>query len=215
MNTRPSPLDSLKPIAGRALQLALKHLLALDPDTGAAVARLEGKRVELQLEVPAVALAIEVRDGQLQVGPAQAAGEPDLGLRATLGGLLAQLPFARGGDGPPVGKLRINGDAELARRLQQLAKGFDPDWDKPFADLLGPLLGPQVARALREGFRTGSRIAGNLARDAAEFVTEESRDVVAKAELAAFHDDVDDLRDRAERLMARVARLPGAGGDPA
>lgn len=215
MNTRPSPLDSLKPIAGRALQTALKHLLALDPDTGAAVARLEGKRVELQLEAPPIALAIEVRGGQLQVGPARAEGEPDLGLRASLGGLLAQLPFARAGNGPPVGKLRINGDADLARRLQQLAQGFDPDWEKPFADLLGPLLGPQVARTLREGLRTGSRLAGDLARDAAEFVTEESRDVVAKAELAAFHDDVDELRDRAERLLARVARLPGGDGDSA
>jgi ubiquinone biosynthesis protein UbiJ len=215
MTTRPSPLDSLKPVAGRALQAALNHLLALDPDTRAAVQRLEGKRVELQLEVPAVALALQVRDGQLQVGPPQAASEPDLGLRATLGGLLAQLPFARAGNAPPVGKLRINGDADLARRLQQLAQGFDPDWEKPFAELLGPLLGPQVARSLREGLRTGTRIAGNLARDAVEFVTEESQDVVGRAELAAFNDDVDDLRDRAERLLARAGRLPGGAGESA
>ncbi len=60
---------------------------------------------------------------------------------------------------------------------------------------------------LREGLRTGRRVAGNLARDAAEFVVEESRDVVGKYELAAFHDDVDALRDRAERLFARVDRL--------
>ena len=78
--------------------------------------------------------------------------------------------------------------------------------DKP-----GPMLGPQVSRLLREGLRTGRRVAGNLARDAAEFVVEESRDVVGKDELSAFHDDVDSLRDRAERLVARVGRLQTRG----
>jgi ubiquinone biosynthesis protein UbiJ len=66
---------------------------------------------------------------------------------------------------------------------------------------------------VRDGLRSGDRLARGLARDAAEFVTEESRDVVAAAELAAFHDDVDELRDRAERLLARVSRLPGADRD--
>ena len=201
-----SPLDAWKPIAGRALELALARVVALDPDTQAALVALEGKRVELVLEAPPLAMAIIVRDGRLRLGPIDAAVEPDLGLRATLGGLLSQLPFARG-RGAPVGKLRINGDAELARTLQQLAKGFDPDWQRPFAEALGPLIGPQVARTLREGLRAGGKLAGNLARDAAEFVTEESRDAVGKAELAAFNDDVDELRDRAERLLSRFGRI--------
>lgn len=211
----PSPLDSLKPVAGRALEIALNRLLALDPDTAAAVRKLDGKRIELALVAPAIALAITVRQGQLEVGPPDAGNEPDLGLRATLGGLLAQLPFARTSDAPPVGKLRINGDAELARTLQQLAGRFDPDWDKPFADALGPVFGPQAARVLREALRGGGKLAQNLARDAADYVTEETRDVVAKAELAAFHDDVDALRDRAERLIARADRLRARHGDSA
>jgi ubiquinone biosynthesis protein UbiJ len=106
-----------------------------------------------------------------------------------------------------VGKVRINGDAELARTLQHLAQRFDPDWEKPFADLLGPIIGPQVARVLREAFQAGAGFARGFSRDAADYLTEESRDVVGRAELAAFHDDVDDLRDRAERLAARFARL--------
>lgn len=215
MNAAASPLDSLKPIAGRALELVFERLLDLDPETRAGLGPLEGRRIELTLDAPALALAVTVQSGRLRVGPVDASGEPDLGLRATLGGLLSQLPFARASNAPPVGKLRVNGDADLARTLQRLAEGFDPDWDKPFADTLGPLLGPQVARVLREGLRGGRRLAAGLARDAAEFVTEESRDVVAKAELEAFYDDVDALRDRSERLAARIARLgagaPGAG----
>lgn len=208
-----SPLDSLKPLAGRALEAALNRLVALDPETQAALTKLDQRRIELALEAPAIALSISVRDGRLWVGPPDTDSEPDLGLRATLGALLSQLPFARADNAPPVGKLRINGDAELARTLQQLAQRFDPDWDQPFAEALGPVIGPQVARVIREGLRSGRRIAGNLARDAADYLTEESRDLVGKAELAAFHDDVDALRDRAERLFARAERLRRAGGE--
>lgn len=201
-----SPFEAFKPLAGRALEQGLSRLVALDPDTAAALKGLEGRRIGLALEAPPVALDIRVADGALKVGPPT--DEPDLGIRATLAGALSQLPFLRPpGGAAPVGKVRIAGDAELARRLQQLAQRFDPDWDRPFADLLGPIVGPQVARVLREALATGRRVAGNLARDAAGYVTEETRDVVGKAELEAFHADVDDLRDHVERLAARVARL--------
>ncbi len=208
MEARPSPLDSLKPLAGRALELALGRLLALDPDTEARLAALEGKRIELALDSPALAMSVTVREGRPRIGPPSQDVEADLGLRANLSGLLSQLPLPRARNAPAP-KLRINGDAELARTLQGLAKAFDPDWDRPFVDTLGPILGPQVARTLREGLRTGNQVAKNLARDAADYLTEESRDAVGRAELSAFLDDVDALRDRAERLLARAARLPG------
>jgi ubiquinone biosynthesis protein UbiJ len=214
MNSPRTPFDSLKPLAGRALEIALNRLLALDADTQADLSKLEGRRISLALEAPALALEISVDRQQLKVGPAQSE-EADLGIRATLSGALSQLPFLRASNAAPVGKVRINGDAELARTLQQLLKGFDPDWDKPFADVFGSIVGPQIARIIREAFQTGTTLAKKFARDAADFVTEESRDVLGKAELAAFNDDVDHLRDDAERLIARVERLHGRLGDKA
>ncbi|HET7126218.1 MAG TPA: SCP2 domain-containing protein, partial [Lysobacter sp.] len=145
-------------------------------------------------------------------GPVDAEQEADLGVRGTLAGLLGQLPMFRRDDAPPVGKLRIEGDAELARRLQQLARNFDPDWQKPFADVFGDVIGVQVANALATAMKQARDFATDGAQAAAEYVTEESRDVVPKAELEAFHDDVDGLRDDVERLTARVARLNRAGG---
>jgi ubiquinone biosynthesis protein UbiJ len=149
-------------------------------------------------------------DGErLAVGPV-AGDEPDLSVRSTLGGLLAQLPMFRRQDAPPVGRMKLSGDAELARRLQQLATRFDPDWQQPFAAVFGDVLGVQVANAVAAAFRHARDAGRDLAATAAEYVTEESRDVVARAELDAFHDDVDALRDDAARLAARVDRLRAA-----
>lgn len=202
-------LDSLKPLAGRALEAALNRALALDPDTRDALKPLDGRRVALHLQAPAVALEIRVDRERLNVGPAFEESEPDLSVRATLGGLLSQLPMFRRDDAPPVGRVRVSGDAELARRLQQLAQRFDPDWQQPFTAVFGDVVGVQVANAARGAFVQMKDVGASLADNAASYVVEESRDVVGRAELDAFHDDVDSMRDGVERLAARVARLGG------
>ena len=197
--------------AGRALEAALNRMLALDPDAQASLRALDGRRVALRVESPPLALEVKVDGEALRVGPVDAEREPDLGVRGTLAGLIGQLPMFRRDDAPPVGKLRIEGDAELARRLQALARNFDPDWQKPFADAFGDVIGVQVANAFATALKQARDFAANGAETLAEYVTEESRDVVSKAELDAFHDDVDVLRDDVERLAARIARLPRAG----
>jgi len=152
--------------------------------------------------------AIRGVDGErLVVGPVDAANEPDLSVRSTLGALLAQLPMFRRDDAPPVGRLHVSGDAELARRLQRLAERFDPDWQQPFAAVFGDVLGMQIANTVASALKQARRAGREFAETTAEYLTEESRDVVGRDELNAFHDDVDALRDDVERLAARVARM--------
>ena len=202
----PSPFNWKQP-AGQALEAALNRALALDADMRAALPALDGQRVALQLSAPPLALEIRVDGDAVRVGPVDAVNEPDLGVRTSLSGLLGQLPMFRRDDAPPVGKLRIEGDAELARRLQQLAQGFDPDWQLPFTRVFGEIAGVQIAKAIAGALKHAQVAGRSLAEIAAEYVTEESRDVVARAELDAFHDDVDALRDDVERIAAKVARL--------
>ncbi|PJK06208.1 SCP2 domain-containing protein [Lysobacteraceae bacterium NML71-0210] len=194
--------------AGRALQLALNRALALDEDTRTALAALEGRQVQLHLQSPPLALAITVMDGALQVGPA--GGEADLSVRASLSALLRQLPPLRRDDAAPVGQLRIEGDAELARRLQKLAQGFEPDWAEPLTRVFGDVLGMQMANGFAFALRRAKTAAQGFASDSADWLIEESRVVVGREELAAFHEDVDAIRDDVERLAARIARLGAA-----
>ena len=76
-----------------------------------------------------------------------------------------------------------------------------------FTRVFGDVLGFQIARSLRRGLAGARNAAHALAQDAAEFLSEEGRDVVAKAELDTFLDEVDALRERADRLDARVHRV--------
>ena len=216
MNDSASPLDALKPLAGRALEAALNRALALDPDTRAGLSALDGRSIALHLAEPPLAARILVAGERLEVGPVRSSDEPDLSVRSTLGAIFAQLPAllgaARNEQAAPVGKLRIEGDADLARRLQRLAERFDPDWQQPFTAVFGDLVGVQIANAVAGALRHARDAAGAFASNAADYLTEESRDLVPRAELDAFHDDVDALRDDVERAAARVARLQSRAG---
>lgn len=202
--TGPAVPHLIKSTLGRLLEAALARVTALDPDFAAQLAPLEGRRLEFALTAPPIALAATVREGRFHIGP-PATDAADLSVRATAGALLSQL--LPGASATPSGRITISGDAELARRLQQLVQRFDPDVEDAFARVFGDVAGVQIARALKQGLDWSRRTAGNTLQDAAEFLTEEDRSIVGKAELAAFHDDVDVLRDDVDRIERRLARL--------
>jgi ubiquinone biosynthesis protein UbiJ len=193
---------------GRLLEAVLNRALSLDEPTRAQLGTLEGRRVGIELTGTPLALAIEVHEGRLRVGPHwQTAG--NLNLRAAPGSLLA-FALRRGDESlVPPGKVDISGDAELARRLEKLLRGFRPDIEEGFAKTFGDVIGVPLARALHAAFDWSRESAEALARDTADFLRDESRDLIAPAEMDQFLDDVDGLRDRVERLAARVA-LAGA-----
>jgi ubiquinone biosynthesis accessory factor UbiJ len=197
--TRNPVLDVL----GRLLQGSLNRTLALDAGTADKVRALEGRSVRVDLRHLGLSLLLTVREGQLEVGPA--GDQADLSLRASLGSLLS-MALARGEDAS-VGKVEIAGDADLARRVQKLLRGFDPDWEEPLARAFGDVAGHQLAMGLRGAFGGMQRAARGFAGDAVDFLREESRDAVAKPEAEQFYDEVDLLREAADRLEVRVKRL--------
>lgn len=195
---------------GRALERVLNRVVDLDPDTRNRLAALDGRAVTLDLagaeHLRAPALRIAVDGNRLKVGPAFE-GTSALRISATAGTLLS-LAIVRGRDGGLApGKLQIAGDAELARRLEHLATRFAPDFDEAFARVFGDVAGFQIARALRRALAWSRDSARAFAGDVAEFLTEEGRDLVARAELEQFLDDVDQVRESGDRLDARVRRL--------
>lgn len=204
MVTAPTP-NPLLAALGKTLALALDRIVALDEATREALATLEGRELSLRLQAPPLAMRLKVRDGRLEVGPDRDAREADLSVETTLGALLGRVLSGRDG-ALPVGQVRISGDAELARRLQQMVQRYEPDFEEAFTRTFGDVLGVQIARALEGAFDWSKRSAQTVLRDTAEYLGEESRDLVAKAEMAQFLDEVDELRDGVERLERRIAR---------
>jgi ubiquinone biosynthesis accessory factor UbiJ len=197
----PQPLRKL---AGRALEIALNHTLSLDPDTRQKLAALEGRSIRLHLRGPELALSVTVEKEHLKVGPPQDTGQ--LRVAASPGSLLA-MALRRGDEGVSPGKVEIAGDADLARRLEKLASTFQPDFEEAFARSFGDVLGVPLAQAIAKGLRHARESAGHLVEDGADWLRDEARLTPAMGEVDDFLDGVDALRERSERLEARLARL--------
>jgi ubiquinone biosynthesis protein UbiJ len=200
---------------GRLLEIALNRALALDVDTQHKLAALDGRAVAIEFRGTPLALRLSVEGEALRIGPVFG-GDSALRVAASPGSLLA-MALRRGSDESPIppGKVDISGDAELARRLEKLASGYAPDIEEAFAGTFGDVLGVPLARALTGALRYARTRGERLVQDGAEYLVEESRDLIAPGEMHQFLDDVDVLRDRGERLAARVQRLlakaPAAG----
>lgn len=204
-NLLPQPLRKL---AGRALETALNHALSLDPDTQVRLATLDGRSVQLHLRGVDLALAITVEGSRLKVGPAP--DSSDLRVAATPGSLLSMLFRRHGDESMAPGKVDIAGDAELARRLEKLASGFAPDFEEAFTRTFGDVLGVPLANAVRDGLAHARDTASHLSQDGAAWLRDETRIALAPGEVETFLDEVDALRERTERLDARLARLERA-----
>lgn len=191
---------------GRLLESALNRALDLDADTRGDLRALEGRRVGIELHGVNLALAVAVKDGRLSVGP-HWEQPSELNLRASPGSLLA-FALRRGDDSPlPPGKVEISGDAELARRVEKLLRGFRPDIEEAFAKTFGDVIGVPLARTLHGAFDWSRDSAKAFVQNSAEYLREESRDLIAPGEMEQFLDDVDRVRDRTERLESRLRRI--------
>jgi ubiquinone biosynthesis protein UbiJ len=153
---------------------------------------------------PELAFTVSVVGGELRVGPAQA--DDKLRIRTTPGALLS-LAFKREGESIAPGKVELAGDAGLARQLEKLLRDFAPDIEEACTRLFGDVVGVPVARTTGVALQHVRDTAAHLREDGADWLRDEARLVMGPGELESFLDDVDALRERTERLQARVARL--------
>lgn len=204
----PRPPNPVLAVLGRLLQAILNRALALDAETRHELRRLDGRALSIDFSNTPFQLRLAVSGDQLQVGPLSA-GDSQLRVAASPGSLLG-MALRRGDTAMAPGKVEIAGDAELARRLEKLVRGFRPDIEEAFTRLFGDVIGVKIAQAFASALQFARERGEALVRDGADYLREESGDLVAPAQMEEFLDEVDALRERSERLEARLARLAAA-----
>ena len=100
--------------------------------------------------------------------------------------------------------VKIHGDTAVAQGFQQLLALLKPDWEEELSRLVGDTVAHRIGEAARQFMGWSKDVGSRMTEDFAEFFTEESRDLPAKAETEAFYDDVDKLRDDVARAEARL-----------
>jgi ubiquinone biosynthesis protein UbiJ len=170
-----------------------------------AATELEGRSVVVDTGRAALAVTIRVEDGHLRVS-----GTADEDADAMLSGGVVGLARLVGGDPQDAirdGAAKIHGDTEIAERFQQLLAMSRPDLEEEISFLTGDVVSHQIGNAARGFAKWAQDARQSIGRSLGEFLTEESRDLPARAETERFASDVDELEAAADRAAARINAL--------
>jgi ubiquinone biosynthesis protein UbiJ len=172
----------------------------------AVAGRLNGTSMELRIEGLAP-IRIAAFSGRLALatGPGSGADAVIAGPPLALLDLFARREdstVARGSE-----RVHVSGDAEIAARYRELLELARPDWEEELSRLIGDLPARRVALAARAALSWARGFARSARANVAEYLQEESRALVSKPEVEEFLSQVDALRETADRVEARIARL--------
>lgn len=199
-----SPYPTL--VAGllAAAQAAVDRALAYDPGSSRRLQALAGQTLAVHIIRPATTIYLQLTEE----GP-RLLQHCESEITSTLSGTapdLARLLLNPGKSLHNTG-VTLTGSTALVEELQAILQQLDIDWEEALADTLGIMPAHALAEA---GRRTGTwtRARGEqLERLLREYLTEESRLVVGRAEFDAFSEEVHELRLALDRAQARWAAI--------
>lgn len=196
----------IKPLLVAALETAVNNFIALDDGHEALLAPLAGKVVAINITPFDETLYLCPTADRIQFLESYT-GQPD----ATLSGSLTALGLM-GLSATPMrslfkGEVRIDGDTQVARRLQRLFEKLNIDWQGRLARYTGDDIARRIGNLVMGGRDWTRRAMQNFRLNLEEFLQEETRELPAKAEAEIVFQQIDQLRLDQDRLDARVNRL--------
>ena len=194
-------------ILAAMLESAINRLLDLDQDTPARLERLEGRMLQLDLEGVGITLFFAFNGMQVEVGTGSDYA-PDTVISGSPVALFAMaVPDEISNWGTPESRVSITGDANLARDLERLFSRLDPDWEGRLSRIFGDVWGHQVAAGLRAGVEQAKDNAENTREMISEYIQQNQGPVIRQEEIEEFGAAVEDTRESAERLEARIREM--------
>jgi ubiquinone biosynthesis protein UbiJ len=190
------------------LESVLNRNIAASTPARELLRELNGRAFAVEIGTPEGGRLLRLRLNAEELGLRVARSEEPAD--ATVSGTplaLASLLMRRAQGARSAGGVAISGDAAVAEAFEKLLGLARPDFEEELARLAGDVPAHYAGLVLRGALGWLGQARDSLARNAGEFLTEESRDLVARGELEAFHGDVDALREDVERAAARLAAL--------
>jgi ubiquinone biosynthesis protein UbiJ len=195
-------LSSLSPQHALTLPAvaAINHLLAQEAWARALLMRHVGKDACIDAGLARLRMRVG-RDGLLEAGQGEAAASVTIRVKP------ADLPLIAQDRTRALSYVKIEGDAEFANVISQLANGLRWDAEHDLERVVGPLGAHRLVKTARRTAGGATEATRRLAENLAEFLAEERPVLVRPAQREAFAADVVRLRDDVERTAKRVARL--------
>lgn len=188
------------------LESVINRYLALDPEMLDKLAEFDGKVIKLEINGINRVLYMLPNDRGIQL-KTEHEGPVDTVLSGSPVSMLKMGLFSNTADLLLKGDIEITGDTRLGHRFKNVLSQMDIDWAEPLANIVGDSIAYQLQQSARRFGSWRKQTVQSVSTSVSEYLQEESRDVVSQTELEIFYDAVDQLRNDADRLQARIKSL--------
>ena len=179
---------------------AINHLLAQEAWARDALALHAGK--EACIDASTVTLRLRVTaDGMVESSNAEQAANVTIRVK------LADLPLIAQNRERAFSYVKIEGDAEFANTISQLAKGLRWEAEHDLERFLGPIAANRLVGGAKSAFGAARAGQQKIAENVAEYLLEEKPLLIRPAMVEEYAGEVSRLRDDVERAAKRLAKL--------
>lgn len=202
----PGTFSHIKPLLISVFETALNRYLTLDDHVEQLLAPMAGKVLAVHITPFDETLYLCPTHDSIQMLESYQ-GDVD----ATLSGSLTALGLM-GLSATPMrslfkGEVRIEGDTQLAHKLQSLFAKLDINLEGKLARYTGEAFAHRLGGLFRGSRDWSKQTLSSFRLNLEEFLQEETRDLPAKPEAELLFQQIDECRSDADRLNARIERL--------
>jgi ubiquinone biosynthesis protein UbiJ len=195
------------PLLFKPLEGTLNRVIGLDPEAQSRLRPLVGRVLLAELAGTELKLRVYFSERGVSLSlPDPEDSKADASVRLSPAAALS-LARSRGEQAQGV---EFQGDVAVVHAVRHLFGELDIDWEEQLSKLTGDVLAHQVGELARGFGGWLSHTRRTLELNLSEYLTEESRQLPAAAEVRGFLDDVDRVRADVDRLSARLERLERA-----
>lgn len=179
----------------------INHLLVQEAWAGRKLVLHAGKVARIDTGLVAVQLRIAA-DGLVE-------DAPDAPPNVTIRMRLSDLPLMMQNRERAFSYVQVEGDAEFANVVSQVAQGVRWEAEDDLARLVGDIAARRIVAGGRAVFGAAQSTRRRIEENVAEYFLEEQPLLVRPEAVTGFSADVAELRDDVERLAKRIERLRG------
>jgi ubiquinone biosynthesis protein UbiJ len=198
-----------------SVEALLNRNIEQSAEATAAARRLNGTSLQIDIDgLASIRAAVSAGRLALMTGGETAA---DAGISGSPLALFELLKSGMSGAGTMSGAggmnskgraaVQIRGDAEIAGRYRELIAAARPDFEEELSRLVGDVPARRLSQAALAALAWARQTGRTAGENLAEYLQEESRDLVNKPEMEEYLQGVDQAREASDRVEARLARL--------
>jgi len=186
----------LQELANSAAIAALNRMLAREAWAREKLAPFTGRSARFDAAPFSITLNIS------ENGTFSAAGEEEPAV--TVAVALSTLPLALTDPAAAMKDVRLAGDAEFAQALAFVLQNLRPEPEEELSRFVGDIAAQRIVGLLRLSASHWRDLAERMLDNTANYFVTEDPMLVPRAEVEAFNQDVDRLRDDVARLEKRI-----------